>query len=130
MSSIDFQITEIEARITDVTAQIAVLEPACNVENQELCDLVCRKKNRLQRLLANYSSMRDRLVASKANQESGFSTEQQTVVDEINTTYSNAYSVKLDELKKDTAERKTKFFELYAAAVASEVGQVFLDCNF
>lgn len=128
--SIDDQIAEMDVRIADFTSQIAVLEPACSVENEELCAMICRKKSRLQRLLENYNNMRDRLVASKANHDSGFSTEQQTIVDEINTTYSNAYSSKLNELKKDTAERKTKFFELYAAAVTGEVAQVFLDCNF
>lgn len=128
--SIDAQIDEMTTRITDCTAQIAALESACSVENEELCAIICRKKNRFERLLENYNRMKNKLVEMKANQESGYTTEQQAIVDSINTTFSNAYSAKLEELKKGTTEEKTKFFELYAAAVTGNIVEIFLDCQF
>lgn len=111
------RLANVNTRIDDITAEITTLSPETGGSTQVM-DLIAAQITRL-------NSSKDSLISRRTNIQSqidmynaDWSTGEQTVVDEIETTFNSEYHTLIEEVLKSSGnDRRTEFFTLYGGAI-------------
>jgi hypothetical protein len=115
IDSIDAEITRLNGEIDDLTACLTdVPDPS------ELCTCICTRKTNLMNTVTSLENTKTEFQAKLALFTTGWGTERQAMVDEINTNYPNTYNYQLNELlRQNDTDRQTEFFTLYSQATTT-----------
>ena len=115
MANIQNQIDRIDSQITAINDEIALID-AESPTDSSVQDCLDQRKTQLQNRLSSLNNTKTNLQTVQTQISAGFDAGQQTVIDGINTLFSNNYSRQLNRLKRMKDEKKTEFFTVYAAA--------------
>lgn len=109
LTNLDTRISEIDAEITELQAQSG--------GSTEVMNIITGQINRLNTNKTILVSRKTDIQAQIDQYNSSWTTEEQVVVDEIDTLFNSQYHTLIEEvLKSYSSERRAEFFTLYAGA--------------
>jgi septal ring factor EnvC (AmiA/AmiB activator) len=111
------RLANLNTRIDEITAEIAMLSAETGGSTQVMDTIAAQ--------IVRLNSNKDNLIARRTNiqaQIDAYSAEwtssEQTIVDEIETTFNSEYHTLIEEvLKISGTDRRTEFFTLYSGAI-------------
>jgi|688.fasta_scaffold858471_2 hypothetical protein len=111
------RLANINSRIDEITAEITMLSAETGGSTQVM-NTITTQIDRLKSNKDNLITRRTNIQAQIDMYNADWTTSEQTVVNEIDTTFNSEYHTLIEEvLKISGTERRTEFFTLYAGAI-------------
>lgn len=132
LTNINNEITEFDNKISSLTTALEASGlsqgyidkmTALKTRLERRKKLLETRKTRLQARITNVTSM-------QTNEANGFTAGQQTIVDSINTLFSDKYARQMETLKCRPSHEKLDFFAMYAEATSDLLRELIIKAYF